>query len=104
MFAVLPFLLVFLSAIGLGSSTVIFCPYLDLASEVYGREDIPIDLYSAWVNAGSLGQLFHNGCFATLPSDPQLTCQNTGVIFFGEGAILFYWICNVLSPTDSDNL
>ena len=75
-FIVAAFLLTLLPS---SDGTAIFCPLLDLASTVYGREDTPLDLYAAWLQAGSLGQLFHTGCAPTLPSDQEFTCQPSAV-------------------------
>ncbi len=59
-----------------GEGSVIFCPLLEIAPQVHGREDTALDLYTAWNLQGSQGQLFHTGCLATLPSDPGFTCQD----------------------------
>jgi hypothetical protein len=67
------FLLLWITEVS--SVTTIFCPYLDLSEVVYGQEDVPLDMYSAWRSQGSFGQLFHSGCIATLPSDPRFTCE-----------------------------
>jgi hypothetical protein len=73
------FLLLWITEVS--SVTTIFCPYLDLSEVVYGQEDVPLDMYSAWRSQGSFGQLFHSGCIATLPSDPRFTCETiSGVI------------------------
>jgi hypothetical protein len=59
-----------------GQGSVIFCPLLEIAPQVHGREDTALDLYSAWNTQGYHGQLFHTGCAATLPSDIGFTCQD----------------------------
>ncbi len=56
---------------------VIFCPMLEIAPRVRGREDTALDMYSAWTTQGYYGQLFHTGCDPTYPSQEEITCQDS---------------------------